>query len=63
MSDRIKVDTTVEGDDTTTTVQLTVQGDVQVTVVLDKPGNQGQEELVQEAICKAIELLQSAASR
>lgn len=63
MSDNIKVDTTIEGDDTTTKVQLTVQGDVQVTVVLYKPGNRGQNGLAQEAIGKAIELLQFAASR
>jgi len=64
MSDETLVNGRFVGDDTSATLTLTVDGDVQLTVILNKPGNQGsQREIRREAAIKAVELLLLEANR
>ncbi len=63
MNDETKINCSFSGDDNTTTLQVAVEGDVQVTVVLNKPGNCGaQKELTEEAAGKAVQLLLAVAN-
>ncbi|WP_088100251.1 hypothetical protein [Xanthomonas retroflexus] len=63
MNDETKINCSYSGDDNTTTLQVAVDGDVQVTVVLSKPGNRGaQKELTVEAAGKAVQLLLAVAN-
>lgn len=64
MSDETLVTGRFVGDDTSSTLTLSVGDDVQVTVILNKPGNQGsQREIRREAAIKAVELLLFEANR
>lgn len=63
MNEETKINCSFSGDDITTTLQIAVDGDVQVTVVLNKPGNRGaQKELTVEAAGKAVQLLLAVAN-
>lgn len=64
MGQDTKYDRSVEGDDKTITLKLVVKDDVEVTVLLHKQGNQGDQIiLVDEAIDKATQLLNNAKTR
>ncbi len=63
MNDETKINCSFSGDDNTTTLQVAVEGDMQVTVVLNKPGNRGaQKELTVEAAGRAVQLLLAVAN-